>query len=505
MMVTCPILLRRVAWAWKVPGDRYSNLSQITVSQCSGTALSAPISSSTNQMTLIGSSTPTYDPNGNMTNDANYNYTFDAENRITQASGMSNGPYCYVYDGNGFRVEKFHANGGTCASPTNKVVDTLYWRAMGGGAIAETDGSGNTQDEYVFFAGQRIAQRDSSGNVNYYYTDQLGSTVAMTDGSGNACYQATFTPYGQEYATQTTCSSHYKFTGYERDAETGLDYAFARYYSSRLGRFMSPDPMGLGSADPADPQSLNSYAYVENNPETFIDPWGLARCVMPDGTVTNARNDRACKEQGGTWQPDQPLGGAWPLCTGTGPCIYGPVKPGGPGGGGSKRCPSAIRQLINASLIASNLDATSAALNALEWASLTGKAVVVGGTAGGAYGMWENLGAGGSVTVGIAADPSGNIGLAVTVKGGGGFAGPGLGYAAGGSITFSQSPTIFGLQGNSPQLGGAGGGLGMGGSVNVSISGSVTVTAGAASGAFGTFGGVSSTTVIPLICRSHHE
>jgi RHS repeat-associated protein len=77
------------------------------------------------------------------------------------------------------------------------------------------------------------------------------------------------------FATQTTCSSHYKFTGYERDTETGLDYAYARYYSSRLGRFMSADPMGLGSADPTDPQTMNAYAYVRNSPTSLVDPLGM--------------------------------------------------------------------------------------------------------------------------------------------------------------------------------------------------------------------------------------
>jgi RHS repeat-associated protein len=176
-----------------------------------------------------------------------------------------------VYDGNGLRVEKFHISSGTCAAPQGQVVDALYWRAVTGQAIAETDGSGNLQNEYVFFNGQRIAQRAASGSVHYYYTDQVGSTTVLTDGSGNPCYQATFTPYGQEFATQDTCTQNYKFTGYERDAETGLDYAFARYYDSRLGCFLSADPLG---GDVSDPQSLNRYAYVENRGATFTDPSG---------------------------------------------------------------------------------------------------------------------------------------------------------------------------------------------------------------------------------------
>lgn len=80
----------------------------------------------------------------------------------------------------------------------------------------------------------------------------------------------------------TTCSrgdagagSNYPFlTSYERDIETGLDYAQARYYGSTQGRFTSPDPM-LSSGKPSEPQSWNRYAYVLNNPLMFTDPSGL--------------------------------------------------------------------------------------------------------------------------------------------------------------------------------------------------------------------------------------
>ena len=66
-----------------------------------------------------------------------------------------------------------------------------------------------------------------------------------------------------------------RYTGKERDTESGLDYFGARYYSSNMGRFMSPDPSGLYFADPTNPQSLNLYAYVQNNPLVHVDPTGL--------------------------------------------------------------------------------------------------------------------------------------------------------------------------------------------------------------------------------------
>jgi RHS repeat-associated protein len=68
---------------------------------------------------------------------------------------------------------------------------------------------------------------------------------------------------------------HFKFTGKERDSESGLDNFGARYDASSLGRFMSPDPLG---GQKIDPQTLNKYAYVRNNPINLIDPTGLYVC-----------------------------------------------------------------------------------------------------------------------------------------------------------------------------------------------------------------------------------
>lgn len=93
------------------------------------------------------------------------------------------------------------------------------------------------------------------------------------------CYEAEFTPYGEEHSTLNSCAQNYKFTGYERDSETGLDYAFARFYNSRIGRFMSADPL---SGEIGNPQSLNRYAYVLNNSTNLTDPFGL-KCYVGEG------------------------------------------------------------------------------------------------------------------------------------------------------------------------------------------------------------------------------
>jgi RHS repeat-associated protein len=160
----------------------------------------------------------------------------------------------------------------------------LYWRNIAGNTIAETDGNGSTSNssyhEYVFFDGRRLARSDvSSGSVYYYFMDHLGGTRIMNNAGGSVCFKIEYYPYGQEQPNSTTtCNTSYKFTGYERDGETVLDYAFARYYNARLGRFMSGDPL---PGDTGDPQSLNHYAYVANNPIKFTDPTGL--CKNSDG------------------------------------------------------------------------------------------------------------------------------------------------------------------------------------------------------------------------------
>ena len=101
-------------------------------------------------------------------------------------------------------------------------------------------------------------------------------------------------------------------TGKERDAESGNDYFGARYYSSNMGRFSSPDPSALDYADPTNPQSLNLYAYAWNNPLINIDPTGL-ECVWSDGSYDSnddsstgdkagtSGNHSGCTGQGGAW------------------------------------------------------------------------------------------------------------------------------------------------------------------------------------------------------------
>jgi RHS repeat-associated protein len=92
-----------------------------------------------------------------------------------------------------------------------------------------------------------------------------------------------FYPFGGERVISTGTPTNYKFTGKERDSESGLDNFGARSVSSRMGRFMSPDwsaaPMGVAYADFGNPQSLNLYSYVKNNRLTLNGPDGHAEGI----------------------------------------------------------------------------------------------------------------------------------------------------------------------------------------------------------------------------------
>ena len=226
----------------------------------------------------------TYDAAGNLITipgSGGATYVYNAENQMTSTASTT-----YVYDGDGNRVEKL---GGK-----------IYWYA-GGEVLDETDATGSTTNnnfnEYFYFGGSRIARRGSSDNVLYYLADQLGSArviakVLAGQNTATMCYDADFEPYGGEHAYTNTCVQNYKFTGKERDSESGLDNFGARYNASTMGRFMTPDPL-LNSGRPGNPQTWNRYAYVLNNPLRFTDPSGLWEWAAN----TCAGDDKKCNKR----------------------------------------------------------------------------------------------------------------------------------------------------------------------------------------------------------------
>jgi RHS repeat-associated protein len=212
--------------------------------------------------------TDPYDGRGNLKYACPFTLTYDAENRVVNADGGTSGSGAYSYDGSGRRVVKT-ANGVT----TKYVYDAF----------------GNLADEY--------ADAGGAAGTEYYTGDALGSTRLVTDESGAVLHRYDYLPFGegldgtvngrsQKYSAYNAGAfpagpgdgDTVKFTGKERDSESGLDYFGARYYASSMGRFTSPDPM-LNSGRPDNPQTWNRYSYALNNPLTVTDPTGMYNLV----------------------------------------------------------------------------------------------------------------------------------------------------------------------------------------------------------------------------------
>lgn len=124
--------------------------------------------------------------------------------------------------------------------------------------------------------------------TRFYAGDHLGTEQMEFSSQGWPVWRGEFAPFGQELNT-TSSSSQYKFTGKERDQESGLDYFGARYYASNMGRWMSPDWAAKAEAVPYakldDPQTLNLYNYVGNNPLSLIDDDGHETMTYDDGAL----------------------------------------------------------------------------------------------------------------------------------------------------------------------------------------------------------------------------
>jgi RHS repeat-associated protein len=212
-----------------------------------------------------------YDAAGDLLQDNNNHvYTYDGEARIKTVDGTT---ATYTYGADGQRVRK-DANGSS--------TEYVYF---GGNVIAEKNPGTGAWTDYIFGYGKRIAKDTSSDGVGaqYYQDDHLGSARIMTDNTGTVISNCTFSAFGEQVScSPDNPSNHYRFTGKERDAESGLDYFGARYYGSNMGRWLSPD----GSDDPdtvpfanfQNPQTLNLYSYVQNIPLSRRDADGHVTC-----------------------------------------------------------------------------------------------------------------------------------------------------------------------------------------------------------------------------------
>lgn len=203
-----------------------------------------------------------YDKNGSLVLDAEgRRFTYDAESRQTQFFGSTNASQTpdgnYQYDGEGQRVRKISGQS-----------ETIFVYNSSGALVAEYS-----------------TQISSTPQVSYLTMDTLGSPRIITDNGGMVVSRHDYMTFGDEIYSNTggrTVAQKYsatdnirqQYTSYERDNESGLDYAQARQYNSMHGRFTSVDPL-MASATIKNPQTFNRYSYVLNSPYKFTDPLGL--------------------------------------------------------------------------------------------------------------------------------------------------------------------------------------------------------------------------------------
>ncbi len=261
-------------WRLEWDYDRFGNRKNqnLTGGNTSITTPQLSISETTNRITTAGY---VYDAAGNMTNDSLHVYTYDAENLIKNTDNGTSNQNVYTYSGP-MRVKKATGNPATT---------TTVYIFSGTKVIAEYV-NGSLTKEYIYSGSALLATHDGA-TLRYHHRDHLGTRVD-SDTAGNWTRKFGHFPFGESWYEDVQgggVASKLKFTSYERDSESGLDQAMFRYNSPRLGRFMSPDPL---AGRIRNPQSLNRFAYVTNDPANLIDPLGLCEvvCTTENGVTT---------------------------------------------------------------------------------------------------------------------------------------------------------------------------------------------------------------------------
>ena len=254
--------------------DRWGNRTSVWDALSGGNQIQSVVlqqsgGAPTNRLTSVTTSGATanysYDAAGNVTNDGSHSYTYDAENRIVNVDGGSTATY--AYDQSNQRYKK--VTGGA----------TTHYIWQGSQLIAEHNGStGASIADYVY-SGSRMIAKVAGSITQYFLSDRL-SARATLDASGNLLGRQAHLPFGEDFGESGTQEKHH-FTTYERDGESGTDYAVNRQYSPVVGRFNRPDPYG-GSYSIGTPQTFNRYAYINNDAINNTDPLGLdALCPDP--------------------------------------------------------------------------------------------------------------------------------------------------------------------------------------------------------------------------------
>jgi RHS repeat-associated protein len=209
-------------------------------------AVSTAAYNANNQLTNWNGTAPSYDGNGNMTNNGGSSFVWNARNQLVSFNGSS-----FQYDAFGRRTMN--------AAGTGFLYD-------GVNSVQELSGSNVTANILSGGVDENFLRSDTGGSWNFL-SDALGSTVALTDGTGTVQTQYTYEPFGNTTSSGLSDSNPAQYTGRENEGN-GLYYYRARYYSPQMGRFISEDPIGFAGGD------ASLYVYTHNQPTLLTDPTG---------------------------------------------------------------------------------------------------------------------------------------------------------------------------------------------------------------------------------------
>ena len=242
--------------SWQL--DPVSNWIQKTKD---GTVMSFA-SNNVNEYTQVNGSQYLYDNRGNLLDDGTYLYSYDCENRLIEIKDKSTGETIakYSYGPFGRRIKK-EINGA--------IIKYIYCQ----GNVIEEYKDGVLEKEYINGSGTADKVTFSNGNSYFYSGNSLGSVIGITDASGNVIETYQYSAYGEPLIFNSAGSqistsligNPYMFAGMRYDEEGGLYHTQYRQYSSKIGRFLSRDPV----------RSINPYVYAESNPINLVDPLGL--------------------------------------------------------------------------------------------------------------------------------------------------------------------------------------------------------------------------------------
>lgn len=244
--------LGNLTYTYDLSGRRFTSVGGSLARTGLPAALASSSYNAANQATQFDVSSLTYDANGNITGDGQNTYAWNARNQLVSISGAISASF--RYDALGRRIGKVIGN-----TSTSYVYDGMN-------PVEELSGTAVVRSVLAGGVDQYFIRTDSAGTTSFL-TDALGSIVALTGSDGSTLAQYTYEPFGNTTSSGAASTNPFQYTGRENDG-TDLYFYRARYYSPRLQRFISEDPIGFAGGD------ANLYAYVLNDPVSFRDPNG---------------------------------------------------------------------------------------------------------------------------------------------------------------------------------------------------------------------------------------